>query len=146
MNGADAKSSEQGPLRQWVPPLRYGNGTWDFMHVPLKPIEPRQPSLDDILAAVAWHYDVPVHHLRCDRKALDLLQPRQVFYFLAREMTSKSLPVIGRYFGRDHASVLQGANTLRSRLRTDAALFGRVGAIRAHIRDVVDSRKPARAA
>ncbi len=60
-----------------------------------------------IQAVVADYYEIEESEMRSDRRARDVVRPRQMAMYLARELTPKSLPAIGRRFGgRDHTTVI----------------------------------------
>ncbi len=60
-----------------------------------------------IQAVVASYYDIAENEMRSDRRSRDIARPRQVAMYLAKQLTPKSLPEIGRRFGgRDHTTVM----------------------------------------
>lgn len=79
---------------------------------------------------VAKYYHVTVNDLTCSRRQAYLMKPRQVAMYLARELTSSSLPEIGRRFGhRDHTSALHAVNKIRNLLPLDAQLSTEIAAL-----------------
>jgi chromosomal replication initiator protein len=89
--------------------------------------EPKRVKIDDILRVVTKHYGVNRGDLLSSRRNRSIVRPRQVGMYLAKTMTSRSLPEIGRRFGgRDHTTVLHairkietlvdGDNTLREEI------------------------------
>jgi chromosomal replication initiator protein len=94
--------------------------TWQLMHTPITPdtveaiirdlvlgIEPRRIKVEDILRIVSRHYAVPKSEILSDRRHRSVVRPRQIGMYLAKQLTSRSLPEIGRRFGnRDHTTVL----------------------------------------
>ena len=86
--------------------------------------EQRRPQLSDILMAVAKVTKVPLSEILSPRRWLATVEARDLYYALAREMTLKSLPQIGRACGgRDHSTVENG---LRKAGKLDAATLGAV--------------------
>lgn len=72
-----------------------------------QPGPPRIPAISEIQAAVAKYFDIPVKEMTSARRARHIARPRQVAMYLARELTPRSLPEIGRRFGwRDHTTVI----------------------------------------
>lgn len=64
-------------------------------------------SIERVIEVVADFYGVPAEALRGPRRNKELVYPRQVAMYLAREETGASLPQIGEAFGgRDHTTVL----------------------------------------
>jgi chromosomal replication initiator protein len=56
------------------------------------------------------------------RRARNVARPRQVAMYLAKQLTSRSLPEIGRKFGgRDHTTVMHGVKRVEQLRETDAA-------------------------
>ncbi len=76
-----------------------------------------------ILAAVAAHYDVEVAEILAHRRTAHLVIPRQVAVYLAKALTGRSLPDIGRRFGgRDHTTILHGVRKIAALMQRDADL------------------------
>lgn len=65
-------------------------------------------SIEDVVEAVSQVFGISVERLLGRGRAADLCAARLIAYALARELTGKSLPQIGRHFHRDHTSVLSG--------------------------------------
>lgn len=75
-----------------------------------------QPTLHRLLVLVSAECGVRLTDLTSPRRFRNLTDARKVFYYLAREMTSKSLPQIARVCGRDHSTVLHGYQMARSQM------------------------------
>jgi chromosomal replication initiator protein len=74
----------------------------------------------DIQAAACEHFGVTLDELLSPARSPRLAWPRQVAMYLARELTSESLPAIGRQFGgRDHTTVLYAWRRIGGRLGVD---------------------------
>ena len=79
--------------------------------------------IDDILKVVGRHYNVARTDLLSPRRARTVVMPRQVGMYLAKKMTSRSLPEIGRRFGgRDHSTVLHAVRKIEEQIKTDDRL------------------------
>jgi len=79
--------------------------------------------IDDILKVVGRHYNVARTDLLSPRRARTVVVPRQVGMYLAKKMTSRSLPEIGRRFGgRDHSTVLHAVRKIEDQIKTDDRL------------------------
>jgi len=63
-------------------------------------------TMRDIEAGVAARYKISIATLHGPQRTRSIAYPRMVAMYLMREMTANSLPRIGRYFGRDHTTVL----------------------------------------
>lgn len=85
--------------------------------------EPRRVKIDDILRVVMKHFSVHRGDLLSSRRNRSIVRPRQIGMYLAKSLTSRSLPEIGRRFGgRDHTTVLHAIRKIDSLLQEDAAL------------------------
>jgi chromosomal replication initiator protein len=79
--------------------------------------------IDDILKIVGRHFNVARTDLLSPRRARSIVVPRQVGMYLAKKMTSRSLPEIGRRFGgRDHSTVLHAVRKIDDQIKTDDRL------------------------
>lgn len=75
----------------------------------------RRPTVDFIVRKVCEHFDVRKTDLISARRTKDLVVPRQVVMYLAKTLTVKSLPEIGRRLGgRDHTTVLHAVRKMAS--------------------------------
>ncbi len=64
-------------------------------------------TIDEIQRKVAEYYGLKLSDLLSERRARDVARPRQIAMYLAKKMTPRSLPEIGRRFGnRDHTTVM----------------------------------------
>jgi chromosomal replication initiator protein len=86
-----------------------------------KPGGPRKArSIADIQAAVGQHFNLSPEELLSSARAARIAWPRQIAMYLARELTSESLPAIGRQFGgRDHTTVLHAWRRTSARVTAD---------------------------
>ncbi len=79
--------------------------------------------IEDILRIVGRHYSVPRADLLSPRRARSIVRPRQVGMYLAKKLTPRSLPEIGRRFGgRDHSTVLHAVRKIETLIKTDDQL------------------------
>jgi chromosomal replication initiator protein len=85
--------------------------------------EPRRVKIDDILRVVMKHFGVNRSDLLSSRRNRSIVRPRQIGMYLAKSLTARSLPEIGRRFGgRDHTTVLHAIRKIESLLQDDASL------------------------
>jgi chromosomal replication initiator protein len=71
------------------------------------PPQPVVPTIATIQTIVAAYYGLSRLELISDRRSRDVARPRQVAMWIAKKITTRSLPDIGRRFGgRDHTTVL----------------------------------------
>lgn len=92
-------------------------------------------TLARILAVVAEHYGVCEQEILAHRRASATVIPRQVAMYLARALTGRSLPDIGRRFGgRDHTTILHGVRKIAALMEVDPMLAREVEAIAGRLR------------
>ena len=81
----------------------------------------RKVTIDEIIRKVADHYNLRMSDLLSARRARQVARPRQVAMYLAKTLTSKSLPEIGRRFGgRDHTTVIHAVRKIEELKLTDS--------------------------
>ncbi len=67
----------------------------------------RRVTIEEIQKRVSQHFNIRVSDMHSARRARSVARPRQVAMYLAKQLTSRSLPEIGRKFGgRDHTTVM----------------------------------------
>ncbi len=85
--------------------------------------EPKRVKIEDIQKLVANHYSVTRADILSSRRTAVVVKPRQVAMFLAKTLTMRSLPEIGRRFGgRDHTTVLHAVRKIEALSAIDSAL------------------------
>lgn len=85
--------------------------------------EPKRIRIEDIQRVVARHYNVSKQDLLSNRRTRSIVRPRQVAMYLAKMMTLRSLPEIGRRFGgRDHTTVLHAVRKIEEMMSEDSKL------------------------
>ena len=73
----------------------------------------RRVTIEEIQKRVAEHYNVRLSEMHSARRARAVARPRQVAMYLAKQLTSRSLPEIGRKFGgRDHTTVMHAVRKI----------------------------------
>lgn len=98
--------------------------------VDLLPVNDRTPTVEAIKKLVCDRYNVRPAEMDSPRRARAVARPRQVAMYLAKQLTSLSLPDIGRKFGRDHSTVLYGVRKIEKLMEDDKALEEEVEALR----------------
>ncbi|MBE7183147.1 MAG: chromosomal replication initiator protein DnaA [Methylobacterium mesophilicum] len=98
--------------------------------------EPKRVRIEDIQRVVARHYNVSKTELLSNRRTRTVVKPRQVAMYLAKIMTPRSLPEIGRRFGgRDHTTVLHAVRKIEGLAGTDGTLAQEIELLRRLISD-----------
>src|SRR3954463_9033861 len=83
----------------------------------------RRVTIDEIQKKVAEHYNIRLADMHSARRARAVARPRQVAMYLAKQLTARSLPEIGRKFGgRDHTTVMHAVKKVEE-LRTSDQSF-----------------------
>lgn len=89
----------------------------------VRPADPRRIRVEDILRVVSKHYGVTRADLLSSRRTANVVRPRQIAMYLAKILTLRSLPEIGRRFGgRDHTTVLHAVRKIEGLVQGDKAL------------------------
>jgi chromosomal replication initiator protein len=85
--------------------------------------EPKRVRIEDIQRVVSRHYNVTRQELVSDRRTRVIVKPRQIAMYLAKTMTPRSFPEIGRRFGgRDHTTVLHAVRKIEELINSDTKL------------------------
>jgi chromosomal replication initiator protein len=83
----------------------------------------RKVTIEEILRKVADHYNLRMSDLLSARRARSVARPRQVAMYLAKTLTTRSLPDIGRRFGgRDHTTVIHAVRKIEELRQTDSQI------------------------
>src|SRR5690349_6654476 len=89
----------------------------------IRPQEPKRVKIEEIQRIVARQYNVSRADLLSSRRTANVVRPRQVAMYLAKTLTLRSLPEIGRRFGgRDHTTVLHAVRKIEGLVGNDMAL------------------------
>ena len=80
----------------------------------------RKVTIEEIQKRVAEHFNVRIADMHSARRARAVARPRQVAMYLSKQLTSRSLPEIGRKFGgRDHTTVMHAVRKIEELKATD---------------------------
>ena len=83
---------------------------------------PFRVTIEEIQKKVAEHFAIRLADMHSPRRARMVARPRQVAMYLAKQLTSRSLPEIGRkYGGRDHTTVMHAVRKIDELRAADAA-------------------------
>jgi chromosomal replication initiator protein len=98
--------------------------------------DPKRVKIDDILRVLTKHFGVQRGDLLSSRRNRSIVRPRQIGMYLAKTLTARSLPEIGRRFGgRDHTTVLHAIRKVEELLRADPSLGDEVETLKRMLRD-----------
>ncbi len=82
----------------------------------------RRITIEEIQKRVAEHFNIRVADMHSARRARQVARPRQVAMYLAKQLTARSLPEIGRKFGgRDHTTVMHAVKKIEELQASDSS-------------------------
>ena len=90
----------------------------------------KRTTIDEIQKKVAEHFNISVKEMQSSRRARTVARPRQIAMYLAKQLTSRSLPEIGRKFDRDHTTVMHAVRKVEELILEDSSLAENVDALR----------------
>jgi len=80
----------------------------------------RKVTIEEIQKKVSEHYNIRQTEMTSARRARAVARPRQVAMYLSKQLTTRSLPEIGRKFGnRDHTTVMHAVSRVTELMRSD---------------------------
>lgn len=107
--------------------------TPEIVEAALSNLLPKRSKLtpEQIVEAVAQHFDVEVAALRGHSRSQTFVRPRQIAMYLIRAETGASLPQIGEALGgRDHTTVLYGCERIAELIEEDSELRREIAVLR----------------
>ena len=97
------------------------DATQEVLHDILKAHD-RRVTIEEIQRKVSEHWNIRLTDMSSARRARAVARPRQVAMYLAKQLTSRSLPEIGRKFGnRDHTTVMHAVSRVTELMEVDTA-------------------------
>lgn len=91
----------------------------------------RRITIDEIQRQVAAHFNIRLADMASARRSRSIARPRQIAMYLAKQLTPRSLPEIGRKFGgRDHTTVMHAVKVIEQMKGADAAFAEDVDLLR----------------
>lgn len=91
----------------------------------------RRITIDEIQRKVAEHFNLRLTDMHSARRARNVARPRQIAMYLAKQLTARSLPEIGRKFGgRDHTTVMHAVRKVEELMTEDTQIAQDVDVIR----------------
>ena len=94
----------------------------------------RRPSAEKILQEVSAYYNVDAEKVKGKARSKDVAFPRQMAMYMMRQLSQMSMPDIGKFFDRDHTTVLYGLERVETSLREDPQLQNVVDDITQNLR------------
>lgn len=100
----------------------------------INPDTPREVTLPYILEMVSDHFGIPSSDIISKKKDAEIVFPRQIVMYLAREMTQTPSDKIGLFLGgRDHSTVLYGKKKIQDQMQADPSLRATLDVLRKKI-------------
>ena len=97
----------------------------------ISPDTPREITPQLIIEMVSEHYQISVDQMISKNRSSAVARPRQIAMFLCKDMTSSPLEAIGSLLGgRDHSTIIHGANKIADEYNSDEELHKQIDAIR----------------
>jgi len=91
----------------------------------------KRVTIDEIQRKVAEHYGIRLSDMTSARRARAVARPRQVAMYLAKQLTPRSLPEIGKKFGgRDHTTVMHAVRRIEELKSADPVMADDVELLR----------------
>ena len=101
----------------------------DLLNIPENKV-----SIDLIQTEVCRYFKISKNEMLSSRRSRYLVRPRQTAIYLAKSLTSKSLPEIGRAFSnRDHTTVIHSVKTIDKLRKSDEELNGSIDSLKSKI-------------
>ena len=86
-------------------------------------ISDRKVTIEEIQRKVAEHYNVRLSDMIGPKRVRTIARPRQIAMYLAKQLTPRSLPEIGRRFGgRDHTTIMHGVRRIEELMAQDSQM------------------------
>ena len=83
----------------------------------------RRITIDEIQRKVIQHFSLKLDDMHSARRARAVARPRQIAMYLAKQLTQRSLPEIGRKFGgRDHTTVMHAVRKIEELINLDETI------------------------
>jgi len=102
----------------------------------IRPQEPKRVKIEEIQRVVSRQYNVSRGDLLSSRRTANVVRPRQIAMYLAKTLTLRSLPEIGRRFGgRDHTTVLHAVRKIEGLVGSDTALADEIELLKRQLQE-----------
>ena len=90
----------------------------------------KRTTIDEFQKKVAEHFNISGKEMQASRRARTGARPRQIAMYLANQLTSRSLPEIGRKFDRGHTTVMHSVRKVEELIVEDQSLAENVDSLR----------------
>ncbi len=91
----------------------------------------RKTTVEQIQRKVSEHFNIRLSDLIGPKRVRTFARPRQIAMYLSKQLTSRSLPEIGRQFGgRDHTTIMHGVRKIEELVQKDSQIADHVELLR----------------
>ncbi|SDW55631.1 chromosomal replication initiator protein DnaA [Lachnospiraceae bacterium KHCPX20] len=100
----------------------------------IAPDKPKEITPQLIIEVVADHYGITIDQMTSKNRSRTIAEPRQIAMYLCKEMTDSPLEAIGSFLGgRDHSTIIHGANKVSEQYEQNDAFREQIDAIKKKI-------------
>lgn len=100
----------------------------------ISPDKPREITPQLIIEVVAEHFNLSMEQMTSNARAKNIARPRQIAMYLCKQMTTVPLEAIGNLLGgRDHSTIIHGANKIAEECEKEEDLRQQIEAIKKKI-------------
>lgn len=104
--------------------------------------ESARPTIANIQEAVVQHYHLTKRDMIANRRARRVVMPRQIAMYLAKQLTLRSLPEIGKLFGgRDHTTVLHAVRKIEKAVSENASFAAEIETLQKRIDEITSGKR-----
>jgi len=86
----------------------------------------KELTADNVVKGVSERYDLSISDIKGRKRNAAILRARNIAIHIMRSSIGMSLPAIGRYFGRDHTTILNSVSNIEAELKANPALVKEV--------------------
>jgi hypothetical protein len=105
--------------------------TYRIQATPVIKLGEHLPLIEDVMRVVCARFSITRRALLSQRRTLEVVRPRQIAMYLAKVVTLRSFPEIGRRFGgRDHTTVIHAVDKIANMMLTDRELAEEISILR----------------
>jgi chromosomal replication initiator protein len=100
----------------------------------ISPNKPKEVTPQLIIEVVAEHFNISMDEMISKKRTSEVAKPRQIAMYLCKQMTDSPLEAIGSLLGgRDHSTIIHGANKVSTEIEKDDNLKKQIEAIKKKI-------------
>ena len=92
------------------------------------------PSVSMVIEEVARYHGIAPDLIRGTSRNKEAVMPRQLAMYISRDLTGRSLPDIGKEFGKDHSTVMHSIKKIEGLIKSDPLIKAQVRDLSANIR------------